>query len=587
MFNLFKKTTPTATDKLKKTEDLIKSVDYSVKCSKIDDKYIVNLYLDTLPVNIYQSSIQSILDEDDFTCRIAIKYENPLEIKNRAGSRKNILVALAEGKAEKGFLPNQSVINEIKEIDILLSELETGMKKTFLFQFKIALVDTDKKILLAKAYALLERVRIYGWNFNLTIYKNQKHLPNLLPTGIIDEGLSQLVYTDEAKNLIPFTSKMINHKNGIFYGVDYFSNTPIVYNFFSQTLFNFNVLGESGGGKSTTVKNIIWNERFKEFSFVIIDPENEYLDLAKEAGDDANVFKFSRSNPLNILGIPNYVHNSEWAMEQRQDQISALKKFFSLFIDPANYGTGNDIGDMLSFYYDQYLPKGQDYVNLETFLGYIEENYKDDVRKRIVNDLQVFRNDREFGGYFNGKQFIEVNKPITVFALQEVLGQDLISAAALIIISQMMVNISRNREKRIMLVVDEAHKFFNNKSACAMLVDFAATARKRRMGLGCITQNITDFNARGENHDPSKILVNAQTTIILRQSAGSIEQIRRSKSFDLSENEIAVLAKDEPGVGVIYREEERAVIKFIILPTVWNIAQTTNAKDYKLKEKSL
>ena len=172
----------------------------------------------------------------------------------------------------------------------------------------------------------------------------------------------------------------------------------------------------------------------------------------------------------------------------------------------------------------------------------------------------------------------------STFSLKEVENKELLFNSAMIIIAQLFANTARKKDRRRLLVVDEAWKFFKNPISCEMLVAFGSMARKWRLGLACITQNLTDFDM-GEG--TIKIISNAQTNIIMQQSTASLEAVQNKNYFELSENEISLLKQSDPGLGIIHREKEHVPIRFSILPTPWQYSQTTDEEDKKLKDKGV
>ena len=565
----------------KSTNPLLDSVDFHIKYTKVNDKFVSLFFLESLPSNIYQEFMFNLCNQEGIDLRINIRDMPPLAIQNRAKERLATIEQEQREVQERGGMRSRMKDQEYEEVDTYAEQLVQGTEKPFMMQFKVAISDSDKKQLQRKTKLFLENVRNFGFEFNLGVYRHHELIKENLPTGKMNDRYSHLLQSNNANYLLPFNFQQIKHNHGVFYGYNYYDLSPVVYNFFSEDSFSMNIIGIMGSGKSATVKNIIWNERYKGFHFAVIDPENEYIDLVKGMGDDGEVFKVSRESPINVMGLENYSKDSI------KDHIESLKHFFHIFIEDHNFGKGGTLGELLVKYYDDFGLKNvskQAKINLESFLDYIEEFKSETKFVGLIDNLQVLRKNREYGEYFCGIQNFRVTKPLTVFSLKEVENNEQVFNASMIIISNLFLNVARKKDRRRMLVIDEAWKFFGNPISCKMLVAFGGMARKWRLGLTCITQNLTDFN---NGNGTIKIISNAQTNIIMKQSKASLEFIEDKDYYELSENEKDILRQREPGLGIIHRADEHVPIKFTILETPWLYSQTTHEEDKTLKNKGM
>jgi type IV secretory pathway VirB4 component len=476
---------------------------------------------------------------------------------------------------------------EYQDIDDFAEQLVQGNEKPFMVQFKVVIADSDVKSLERKIRTFSENVRNFGFVFNLGVFRQHELIKESIPSYRVNDRYSHLLQSSNLNYLLPFNFQQIKHNHGVYYGFNYYDLSPVIYNLFSEASFSFNVIGIMGSGKSATVKNIIWNERFKGFHTVVIDPENEYIELAKGMGEDGEVFRISTQEPINVMGLV----NNDW--EAILDHVEGLKKFFGIFIHKDNFGQGGLLGGLLLKYYKEFATGSnknktdnnkQDEICLESFLDFIEIYNNETKYEAIIDDLQVLRKDREFGAYFCGTRNFRIVKPLTVFSLKNIEDKDQLFNASMIIIAQLFANTARKKDRRRLLVVDEAWKFFKNPIACEMLIGFGSMARKWRLGLACITQNITDFDM---GVGTVKIISNAQTNIIMAQSNASLVAVEEKNYFELSENEIALLKLQEAGLGILHRAKEHVPIKFAILPTPWQFSETTEEEDKMLRDKGV
>ena len=560
---------------------LLQNVDFSIKYTKVNDKFVSFFFLESLPTRIFEDFMFQLCNQEGIDLRIVIKDVPPLDIQNRAKERLATIEQEQREVQDRGGMRSRMKDQEYEEIDTYAEQLVQGTEKPFLLQFKITIADSDSRELERKTKQFVENVRNFGFEFNLGVYRHHELIKDAVPVGNLNERYSHLLQSSNANHLLPFNFQQIKHNHGIFYGSNYYDHSPVIYNLFSEDSFSMNVIGIMGSGKSATIKNAMWNERFKGFHFVVIDPENEYIDIANGLGTDGEVFRVSTETPINVMGLENYDDKSI------KDHIESLKSFFHVFIEDHNFGKGGNLGELLINYYNYYALKNsnlQNQINLESFLDFIDK-YKKEIKFRgLIDNLQVLRKNREYGEYFCGTTNFRITKPLTVFSLKDIEVNEYVFNASMIIISNLFLNIARKKDRRRMLIVDEAWKFFANPISCKMLVAFGGMARKWRLGLTCITQNLTDFNT---GNGTIKIISNAQTNIIMKQSKASLEYIDEKDYYELSQNEKEILKQKEAGLGIIHRANEHVPIKFTILPTPWLYSQTTHVDDKELKNKGV
>ena len=560
---------------------LLVSVDFNIKYCKVGDKFVSFFFLESLPSSIYQEFMFNLCNQEGIDLRIIIKDIPPLAIQNRAKERLATIEQEQIEVQERGGMRSRMKDQEYEEVDTFAEQLVQGTEKPFIMQFKVTISDSSLRELERKTKVFTENVCNFGFEFNLGVYRHNQLINGAIPTGEVSERYSHLLQSSNVNHLLPFNFQQIKHRHGIFYGYNYYDLSPVIYNLFSEDSFSMNVIGIMGSGKSATIKNAIWNERFKGFHFVVIDPENEYIELAEGLGTDGEVFKVSRETPINVMGLELYNQDSV------KDHVESLKQFFHIFIEDHNFGKGGTLGELLLNYYNEFAlgnKKRISEINLESFLDFISQ-YNDQAKfAGLIDNLQVLRKDREYGGYFCGTTNFRITKPLTVFSLKDVESNPQVFNASMIIISNLFLSIAHRKDRRRMLIVDETWKFFANPVSCEMLVAFGGMARKWRLGLTCITQNLTDFNT---GNGTIKIISNAQTNIIMKQSKASLEYIDDKDYYELSENEKSILKQKEAGLGIIHRANEHVPIKFTILPTPWLYSQTTHEEDKELKNKGI
>ena len=125
--------------------------------------------------------------------------------------------------------------------------------------------------------ALLSVGRKHLCQFETLKYQQMDGLNTVLPYGLRKIDALRTLTTESTAVLMPFSAQEINHKNGIYCGLNAISKNLIFVN--RTELLNGNgfILGVSGAGKSFFAKReIIPHVLRGESDVIIIDPEREY-----------------------------------------------------------------------------------------------------------------------------------------------------------------------------------------------------------------------------------------------------------------------------------------------------------------------
>lgn len=115
-------------------------------------------------------------------------------------------------------------------------------------------------------------------------YRQEDGMNAVLPIGISVKKLARTLPTSVCGILIPFTSQELMQKgNSAYYGINPITGNVIMGN--RKTLSNYGgwILGASGYGKSMAAKQeISWSRFSSKDVITIIDPQGEYIKLAKK-----------------------------------------------------------------------------------------------------------------------------------------------------------------------------------------------------------------------------------------------------------------------------------------------------------------
>ena len=341
---------------------------------------------------------------------------------------------------------------------------------------------------------------------------------------------------------------------------------------------NMVIVGKSGGGKSYATKSILSNLAADDSKIFVLDPENEYTDLAENLnGKFINVANSSqgRINPFQIITS---LEDDEAEAGQETNSFSAhlqfLEEFFRQILPEINSDAMEYLNNLIN---RVYLRKGIDqYTNLVKLQP---EEYPifDDLYDCILEEFQVTQSDYlknnlrilmsyvakfSTGGrnanIWNGPSTLSTAENFIVFNFQALLANrnnTIANAQMLLVLKYLDNEIIKNREynikhhakRKIIIVIDEAHVFIDSKYPLALdfMYQLAKRIRKYNGMQIVITQNIKDFVGSEE---------------LARKSTAIINACQYSFIFSLAPNDMHDLCKLYEKAGGISEIEQEQIM---------------------------
>ncbi len=320
----------------------------------------------------------------------------------------------------------------------------------------------------------------------------------------------------------PFASSGYNDGEGTWFAMDAHGGM-IVLDLWKRggdrTNSNIVILGHSGQGKSTAIKNIILSEYMMGTKIIIADPESEYKDLCHNLnGDWINCGGGSggRINPLQVKPAP-------------RDDDDEMDK---LYIDE-----GNGMGDLalhmktLDIFFNLYLPTLSDIQKAllkETLIHLYCDfgiTWDTEIKNRINNEFPTFGDlyaliklryektknkeyetlsallrDIALGSdsfLWNGVTTIKANSKVICLDTHDLQNtEDKIKRTQYFnILGWAWEQMSRDRTEKVMLIADEAYLMIdpNVPQSLVFLRNVAKRARKYESGIAIISHSLVDF----------------------------------------------------------------------------------------------
>lgn len=380
--------------------------------------------------------------------------------------------------------------------------------------------------------------------------------------------------------VFPFISSELQDKGGFYIGDNQY---PVYVNLFARNSERVNsnvmIIGKSGSGKSFATKSLLANLAADNAKVFILDPENEYDELAQSLRGK----KMDVGSSVNGIFNPFHISTTLEADEGNRDDSYALhlqflEEFFKIILEGLNSDAFELLNSLIvDLYKSKHIDnntkinelKPEDFPIFDDLMKIIKKKIKTEKDTYRLQNYQVietyiekFATGGRNSNLWNGPMSIETKENFITFSFLSLLANrnKTIAAAQMLLVFKYLDNeIIKNRDfngkyafnkkanRKIIVVVDEAHVFINPKFPIAL--DFMAQMAKRiRKYDGMqiiITQNIKDFVGSEE---------------IARQSTAIINASQYSFIFSLAPNDMTDLVELYRNAGEINEEEQNQIV---------------------------
>ncbi|MBR1675445.1 MAG: DUF87 domain-containing protein [Eubacterium sp.] len=386
--------------------------------------------------------------------------------------------------------------------------------------------------------------------------------------------------TNTIAGMYPWVFAHISDKGGIKLGSA--DGVPVFINFFRRDSERVNsnmvIVGKSGSGKSYATKSLLSNLASEDAKIFILDPENEYSELAHNLhGKMINVGNATqgRLNPFHIITA---LDDDEAGDSSTGGSFATHPQFLEEFFRQILPDIDRDALEYLNSLIERlYLNFGitpetdlatltaDDYPIFDDLYDIVlsefertNNEYLRQLLRSLVNYISKFASGGRNANIWNGPSTITTEENFSVFNFQSLLANrnTLIANAQMLLVLKYIDNeIIKNRDyntkyglkRKVVVVIDEAHVFIDTKFPVALDFMFQLAKRIRKYnGMQIvITQNIKDFVGSEE---------------IARKSTAIINACQYSFVFGLAPNDMDDLCKLYEKAGGINEQEQEDII---------------------------
>lgn len=380
---------------------------------------------------------------------------------------------------------------------------------------------------------------------------------------------------------------------------------------------NIAIIGKSGSGKSYATKSLLSNLAADDTKIFVLDPENEYGELAQNLnGKCINVANASqgRINPFHIItSLEDDEGGDGQETSSYAGHLQFLEEFFRQILPDVDADSMEYLNNLINRVYmrkniDRFTNlaelKPEDYPVFDELYDCILEEFqhtKSDYLKSnlriLMNHVAKFSTGGRNAGIWNGPSTLSTAENFTVFNFQSLLANrnNLVANAQMLLVLKYLDNeIIKNREynrkygadRKIVIVIDEAHVFIDAKYPLALdfMYQLAKRIRKYNGMQIVITQNIKDFVGSEELARKSTAIINAcQYSFIFSLAPNDMHDLctlyEKAGGINESEQE-QIISAGRGSAFVVTSPTKRARIQIETTPAV---EEMFTQPDYQLR----
>ena len=321
---------------------------------------------------------------------------------------------------------------------------------------------------------------------------------------------------------------------------------PVFLDFFRRDSERVNsnvvIVGKSGSGKSYATKEVLANLAAEDAKIFILDPENEYTELAKNLhGKFINVgnAQQGRINPFQIItALDDDENEKDSVTGSYATHLQFLEEFFKQILPDCDKDALEYLNNLVDRMYTNFGITGEtdlsklkpeDYPVFDDLYDavlaefqQIDNEYIRTILRTLMNYVAKFSTGGRNSNIWNGPSTITTDENFTVFNFQSLLANrnsTIANAQMLLVLKYIDNEIIKNRDynkrynlnRKVVVAIDEAHVFIDNKFPIALDFMFQLAKRIRKYnGMQIvITQNIKDFVGSEEIARKSTAIINA------------------------------------------------------------------------------
>jgi type IV secretory pathway VirB4 component len=436
---------------------------------------------------------------------------------------------------------------EKKEIEGIMDDVRENDQCLFYVGVTIILMAESREEL----ESVIKTVETIGKSHSVTIdthyLKQREALNTALPIGVRQVETMRTMLSQSLAVLMPFNVQELNDAGGNYYGINQVSKNINVGN--RKKLINGNgfVFGVPGSGKSFFCKQEMGNVFLNtEDEVIIVDPMDEYLDIAKTFGGTVVRMSSYTDNYVNPLDM------DVWNLDV-SDSKGMIREKGEFMLGLCEQCMGNSLNSRQKSIIDRCVRKL--YIEIarsrEKYIPVMSDFYDllmkqpEEEAKEIALSLELFVEGSL--NIFNHQTNVDVDNRFTVYGIRD-LGAELSPIAMLVMMESIQQRIVENGQKgkATWLYIDEFHVLLNSEYSAKYLQQLWKKVRKQGGLCTGITQNVVDLL---QNYVATTMLSNSEFVALLKQA--NTDSSKLAEVVGISDAQLQFVTNTQSGMGLL------------------------------------
>jgi type IV secretory pathway VirB4 component len=436
---------------------------------------------------------------------------------------------------------------EKKEIEEIMDDVRENDQCLYYVAVTIILMADSKEEL----DSMTETVETIGKRNSVTIeehyLKQREALNTALPIGVRQVETMRTMLTQSLAVLMPFNVQELNDGCGCYYGINQVSKNINIGN--RKKLINGNgfVFGVPGSGKSHFCKMELGQVFLSgEDEIIIIDPMNEYFDIAHTYGGtvvNMSTYTDNYVNPLDMDVWSLDLNDSKGMIREKGEFMLGLCE--QCMGESLNSRQKSIIDRCVRKLYIEIARSREKYVPVMSDFSDILMNQPEEEAKDIALSLELFVNGSL--NIFNHQTNVDVDNRFTVYGIRD-LGTELSPITMLVMMESIQNRIIENGKRGIAtwLYIDEFHVLLNSEYSAKYLQQLWKKVRKQGGLCTGITQNVVDLL---QNYTATTMLANSEFVALLKQA--NTDSSKMAEVIGVSEAQLRFVTNTQSGMGLM------------------------------------
>ncbi|MBR3323862.1 DUF87 domain-containing protein [Candidatus Saccharibacteria bacterium] len=549
---------------------------------RLGTKYGRTIYVYGYPRSLYTGWLSPLINIDEVLDISMYIYpvDTTVVMKNLRKKVTQLEASMAVN-SEKGKIRDPELEAAITDAEELRDQLQVGAEKFFRFGLYVTLwADSldELNFVQNKVETIFGQQMIFS---KVASSQQEQGMNSTMPQCTDQLQIRRNMNTGAISTSFPFTSADLTQEKGILYGVNMHNNGLVIFDRFTLENANMVVFAKSGAGKSFTVKLEALRSMMIGTEILIIDPENEYQKLCDAVGGSYIRLSLNSDVRINPFDLPKVIDGEDGEDALRANLVT-LHGLFRLMLGGNQIGpngqvtpalTANEEADLDQALIDTYARAGitSDPLTHQSTPPTIANLYDTLLHMggtgpELAGRLRKYTTGT-FAGIFSQQSNVDINNQMVVFNIRDL--EDELRPVAMYIVLSHIWNVVRAKQKKRMLIVDEAWQLMKYDDSANFLFSLAKRARKYYLGLTTITQDVEDFMSSKMGR---AIVANSSMQLLLKQSSSAVDVL--SDVFKLTNEEKKRLSNFPVGQGLFFAGQNHVHIQIIASQTEESLINT-------------